>query len=140
MFGNLKNKIGDVADLKKLTSPQALASMAGSRQRSSQHTPGSLTPRSRHSRQASTASLQGLGLAASPPRSPTDSSEFPVNHDRVKCYDILYNDKYLFFLKFSLSLLGWLPCWGLRVFSIWLSQLGFTTWNVMMIIIIVIVF
>ncbi|XP_066960293.1 golgin subfamily A member 1-like isoform X1 [Macrobrachium rosenbergii] len=85
MFGNLKNKIGDVTDLKKLTSPQALASMAGgSRQRSSTHTPGSMTPRSRHSRQASTASLQGLGLPISPPRSPTDSSELALNHDRVQ--------------------------------------------------------
>ncbi|XP_068222600.1 golgin subfamily A member 1-like isoform X2 [Palaemon carinicauda] len=85
MFGNLKNKIGDVTDLKKLTSPQALASMAGgSRQRSSTHTPGSITPRSRHSRQASTASLQGLGLPISPPRSPTDSSEITANHDRIQ--------------------------------------------------------
>ena len=35
-----------------------------------------------------------------------------------------------FFLKFSPSLLGCLPCWGLRVFGIWPSQLGFAVWNV----------
>ncbi|XP_042204689.1 golgin subfamily A member 1-like isoform X2 [Homarus americanus] len=84
MFVNLKSKIGDVTDLKKLSSPQALASVSGSRQRSSQHTPGSLTPRSRHSRQASTASLQAVGLPISPPQSPTDQ-ELPTNsHDRVQ--------------------------------------------------------
>ncbi|KAK7077486.1 hypothetical protein SK128_024884, partial [Halocaridina rubra] len=76
MFGNLKSKIGDVADLKKLTSPQALSSIGvGSRQRSAQHTPGSLTPRSRHSRQPSTASLQGIGLPLSPPKSPVNTNE-----------------------------------------------------------------
>ena len=37
---------------------------------------------------------------------------------------------FLFFLKFSLSLLGCLPCWGLWVFGIWLFQLGFAVWNV----------
>lgn len=84
MFGNLKSKLGDVTDLKKLSSPQALASASsGSRQRSSQHTPGSLTPRSRHSRQASTASLQGLGLPISPPHSPSDQNGSLNNHDRV---------------------------------------------------------
>ena len=31
---------------------------------------------------------------------------------------------FLFFLKFSLSLLGCLPCWGLQVFVIWLFQLN----------------
>ncbi|XP_042892075.1 golgin subfamily A member 1-like isoform X2 [Penaeus japonicus] len=85
MFGNLKSKLGDVTDLKKLSSPQALASASsGSRQRSSQHTPGSLTPRSRHSRQASTASLQGLGLPISPPHSPSDQNGSLNNHDRIQ--------------------------------------------------------
>ena len=41
---------------------------------------------------------------------------------------------FLFFLKFSHSLLGCLPCWSLQVFGIWLSQLGFAVWNVIMII------
>ena len=36
---------------------------------------------------------------------------------------------FLFFLKFSLSLLGFLPCWGLRFFGFWPSQLGFAVWN-----------
>ncbi|XP_037785088.1 golgin subfamily A member 1-like isoform X2 [Penaeus monodon] len=85
MFGNLKSKLGDVTDLKKLSSPQALTSAAGgSRQRSSQHTPGSLTPRSRHSRQASTASLQGLGLPISPPHSPSDQNGSLNVHDRTQ--------------------------------------------------------
>lgn len=84
MFVNLKSKIGDVADLKKLTSPQALTSLSGSRQRSSQHTPGSLTPRSRHSRQASTASLQAVGLPISPPQSPADNEKSINSHDVVQ--------------------------------------------------------
>ena len=37
----------------------------------------------------------------------------------------------LFFLKFSLSLLGCLPCWSLWL--IWLSQLGFAVQNVIII-------
>lgn len=89
MFGNLKSKLGDVTDLKKLSSPQALTSAAGgSRQRSSQHTPGTLTPRSQHSRQASTASLQGLGLPISPPHSPSDQNGSLNIHDRV-CFPFL---------------------------------------------------
>lgn len=85
MFGNLKSKLGDVTDLKKLSSPQALTSAAGgSRQRSSQHTPGTLTPRSQHSRQASTASLQGLGLPISPPHSPSDQNGSLNIHDRTQ--------------------------------------------------------
>ncbi|CAL4184413.1 unnamed protein product, partial [Meganyctiphanes norvegica] len=83
MFGNLKKKVSDVADLKKLSSPQSLSgvSVASSRQRSNQQTPGTQTPRSRHSRQASTASLQGLGLPISPPHSPHDQNG-PHNQDR----------------------------------------------------------
>nr|XP_053634574.1 uncharacterized protein LOC128690044 isoform X2 [Cherax quadricarinatus] len=85
MFMNLKSKIGDATDLKKLASPQALASVGGSRQRSSQHTPGTLTPRSRHSRQASTASLQTLGSTiGSPPLSPTQHEGTTDGHDRVE--------------------------------------------------------
>ncbi|XP_076035414.1 golgin subfamily A member 1-like [Oratosquilla oratoria] len=80
MFGNLKSKLGDVTDLKKLSSPQALSSIApGSRQRSTQHS-GSHTPLSRHSRQASTASIQGLGLPSSPPLSPNETHS-PENAD-----------------------------------------------------------
>ena len=44
---------------------------------------------------------------------------------------------YLFFFFypiFSLSLLSCLPCWGLWVFGILLSQLGFAVWNVIIII------
>nr|XP_045615677.1 golgin subfamily A member 1-like isoform X2 [Procambarus clarkii] len=83
MFMNLKSKIGDATDLKKLTSPQSLASVSSSRQRSSQHTPGSLSPRSQHSRQASTASLQAVGLPISPPQSPINPEGSTNNHDRV---------------------------------------------------------
>ena len=74
MFGNLKNKVGDVADLKKYASPHALLSLAGSRQRSSQHTPGVQSPPislSRHSRQDSNASLSSLQNV---PLSPTSNS------------------------------------------------------------------
>lgn len=70
MFSNLKSKIGDVADLKRLSSP---SSLTGSRQRSRTHTPGTVTPTpstSSHSRQPSVASLPGL-VAATPPLSPT---------------------------------------------------------------------
>ena len=42
---------------------------------------------------------------------------------------------FLFFLRFSLSLLSGLPCWGLQVFGVWLSQLGFAVWNAMILII-----
>ena len=38
---------------------------------------------------------------------------------------------FLFFLKFSLTLLGCLPCRGLWVFGVWLSQFGIAVWNVM---------
>lgn len=87
MFGNLKKKVGDVTDLKKLSSPQSLSgvSVASSRQRSNQQTPGTQTPGSRHSRQASTASLQGLGLPISPPHSITHSPQDQngsLNQDR----------------------------------------------------------
>lgn len=45
MFGNLKNKIGEVADLKKYATPQNLAnSLLGSRQRSGTITPYVGTP------------------------------------------------------------------------------------------------
>ncbi|KAK4295881.1 hypothetical protein Pmani_031584 [Petrolisthes manimaculis] len=79
MFSNLKSKIGDVTDLKKLSSPQT---MSGSRQRSQQHTPGTVTPSSQHSRQPSIASLQGLGLPTSPPLSPTDHDRFTHGQER----------------------------------------------------------
>ncbi|KAB7499296.1 Golgin subfamily A member 1 [Armadillidium nasatum] len=60
MFGNLKGKLGEITDLKKYSAPQVLSSLTGSRQRSTQHTPGSQTPNlSKHSRQASDASLSG---------------------------------------------------------------------------------
>ena len=39
---------------------------------------------------------------------------------------------FFFFLKFSLSLLGCLPCWGLWVFGFWSSHLGFAVWSVIM--------
>ena len=48
----------------------------------------------------------------------------------VVCFIVFF-----FFLKFSLSLLGCLSCWGLRVFGFWPSQLGFAVWNVIIIII-----
>ena len=38
------------------------------------------------------------------------------------------------FIKFSLSLLGCLPCWGLWVLDVWLSQLGFAVWNIIIVI------
>ena len=41
-------------------------------------------------------------------------------------------------LKFSLSLLGCLPCWGLQIVVVWLSQFGLAVWNVMMIKILII--
>ncbi|KAG0712656.1 Golgin subfamily A member 1 [Chionoecetes opilio] len=75
MFSNLKSKIGDVADLKRLSSPTALT---GSRQRSRQQTPGTLTPTTSsgsHSRQPSVGSLPGL--ASTPPLSPTPEHERP---------------------------------------------------------------
>lgn len=90
MFMNLKSKIGDATDLKKLTSPQSLASVSSSRQRSSQHTPGSLSPRSQHSRQASTASLQAVGLPISPPQSPINPEGSTNNHDRVGTWLLLF--------------------------------------------------
>ena len=39
------------------------------------------------------------------------------------------------FLSKVFSFLTGLPCWGLRVFGVWLSQLGFEVWNVIIIII-----
>ena len=36
---------------------------------------------------------------------------------------IWFHHCFLFFQKFYLSLLGCLPCWGLWVFAIWLSQI-----------------
>ncbi|XP_045107594.1 golgin subfamily A member 1-like isoform X2 [Portunus trituberculatus] len=71
MFSNLKSKIGDV-DLKRLSSPTTLT---GSRQRSRQQTPGSVTPTpsTSHSRQPSVVSLPGL-VSASPPLSPTTTT------------------------------------------------------------------
>ena len=40
MFGNLKNKLGEAADLKKYAAPQSIVnSLMGSRQRSGTHTP-----------------------------------------------------------------------------------------------------
>ena len=92
MFGNLKNKIGDVADLKKYASPQVLSSLSGSRQRSSQHTPGSRTPLSRHSRQPSITSLSGLqATSVSPPlSSPTLEEQENGNKDNVMFYFILF--------------------------------------------------
>lgn len=62
MFGNLKSKLGDVADLKKYASPQVLSSLTGSRQRSAQHTPGAHTPSQlHHSRHPSNTSLSSIG-------------------------------------------------------------------------------
>ena len=47
--------------------------------------------------------------------------------------DVWFYRCFLFFLKFSLSLLGCLPCWGFQVFGILLPELGFAVWNVIII-------
>ena len=54
------------------------------------------------------------------------------------CCALHWENAPIIFLKFSFSLLGCLPYWGLRVFGIWLSRLGFAVRNVIIIIIVIV--